>query len=76
MGVGAGGALLAEVAGGLLAEHGVLGSQAGGVISARAVFRRARSDSAVARWAAARVAADCDGAERMRLIRSRMPGSR
>jgi hypothetical protein len=29
MGAGAGGALLAEVAGGLLAEHGVLGSQAG-----------------------------------------------
>ena len=29
MGVGAGGALLAEVAGGLLAERGVLGSQAG-----------------------------------------------
>jgi hypothetical protein len=29
MGAGAGGALLAKVAGGLLAEHGVLGSQAG-----------------------------------------------
>jgi hypothetical protein len=29
MGAGAGGALLAEVAGGLLAEQGVLGSQAG-----------------------------------------------
>ena len=46
------------------------------VISARAVFRRARSDSAVARWAAARVVADRDGEALRRLIRSRMAGSR
>ena len=56
MGVLVRGALLAEVAGGLFAERGVLGSQAGDLW--RAASRRARSDSAVARWAAARVVAD------------------
>jgi hypothetical protein len=70
---GAGRALLAEVAGGLLAEHGVLGSQAGDFCAA--LFRRARSDSAVAR-SAVRVVAERGGAERRRLIRSRMAGLR
>lgn len=72
MGVLVRGALLAEMAGGLVAE--MVFSARRRVISARAVFRRARSDSAVARWAAARVVADRDGAARMRLIRSRMAG--
>ena len=74
MGVLIRGALLAEVAGSLLAEHGVLGSQAGDLCACG--VQAGAEHSAVARWAAARVVADRDGPVRMRLIRSRMAGSR
>jgi hypothetical protein len=68
---GAGGALLAQVAGGLLAEHGVLGSQA-------AVFSAGRVQEGAERFrgGALGVVAERGGAERMRVIRSRMPGLR